>query len=138
MIVFTQPKVRTQMTKSRIQMNHANGLRRSARLGVELALNVLPLDIVLCGSAALTTTVDPVIYVHVALSLGRLISTRVQGMRFAVLLLAVTLAVASVAISGRTVARALRRLAQGCLKTTLLSDVREALACGGWMPGFRE
>jgi len=32
-------------------------------------------------------------------------------MRFAVLLLAATLAVASVAISGRTVARALRRLA---------------------------
>ena len=58
MIVFTQPKVRTQMTKSRIQMNHASGLRRSARLGVELALNVLPEDMVLDGSAALTTTVD--------------------------------------------------------------------------------
>jgi hypothetical protein len=63
------------------------------------------------GSAALTTTVDAVIYVHVALSLRRLISTRVQECDFAVLLLAVTLAVASVAISGRTVARALRRLA---------------------------
>ena len=48
------------------------------------------------------------------------------------LLLAVTLAVASVAISGRTVDRALRRLAQGCLKTTLLSDVREAWL-GGWL-----
>ena len=58
MIVFTQPKVRTQMTKSRIQMNHASGFRRSARLGVELALNVLPLDMVLDGSAVLTITVD--------------------------------------------------------------------------------
>ena len=58
MIVLTQPKVRTQMTKSRIQMNHANGFRRSASDGVELALNVLPLDMVLDGSAALTTTVD--------------------------------------------------------------------------------
>ena len=77
-MVFTQPNVRTQMTKSRIQMNHASGFRRSASDGVELALKVLPLDIVLCGSAALTTTVDPVIYVHVALSLRRLISTRVQ------------------------------------------------------------
>ena len=57
-MVFTQPNVRTHMTKSKIQMNHASGFRRSARLGVELALNVLPLDIVLCGSAALTTTVD--------------------------------------------------------------------------------
>ena len=57
-------------------------------------------------------------------------------MRFAVLLLAATFAVASVAISGRTVARALRRLAQGCLKTTLLSDVREALACGWLDAGF--
>ena len=66
------------MTKSRIQMNHAKGFRRSARLGVELALNVLPLDMVLDGSAALTITVDAVIYVHVALSLRRLISTRVQ------------------------------------------------------------
>jgi len=33
---------------------------------------------VLDGSAALTITVDAVIYVHVALSLRRLISTRVQ------------------------------------------------------------
>jgi len=74
-----------------------------------------------------------VIYVHVALSLRRLISTRVQGMegmRFAVLLLAATFAVASVAISGRTVARALRRLARGCLKPTLLSDWQEA-----WLGG---
>jgi len=57
-MVFTQPKVRTQITKSRIQMNHARGFRRSASDGVELALNVLPLDMVLCGSAALTITVD--------------------------------------------------------------------------------
>ena len=78
MIVLTQPKVRTQMTKSRIQMNQASGFRRSASDGVELALNVLPEDMVLDGSAALTITVDAVIYVHVALSLRRLISTRVQ------------------------------------------------------------
>ena len=71
MMVLTQPNVRTQMTKSRIQMNHASGFRRSARLGVDDALNVLPEDMVLGGSAALTTTVDPVIYVHVALSLRR-------------------------------------------------------------------
>ena len=58
MMVFTQPNVITQMTKSRIQMNQANGFRRSARLGVDDALNVLPEDMVLCGSAALTITVD--------------------------------------------------------------------------------
>ena len=58
MMVLTQPNVRTHITKSRIQMNQARGFRRSASDGVELALNVLPLDIVLCGSAALTTTVD--------------------------------------------------------------------------------
>ena len=46
------------MTKSKIQMNQASGFRRSASDGVELALNVLPLDMVLDGSAALTTTVD--------------------------------------------------------------------------------
>jgi hypothetical protein len=34
------------------------GLRRMRGDGVELALNVLPEDMVLCGSAALTTTVD--------------------------------------------------------------------------------
>ena len=45
-MVFTQPNVITHMTKSKIQRNHANGFRRSARLGVELALNVLPLDMV--------------------------------------------------------------------------------------------
>ena len=77
-MVFTQPNVITQMAKSRIQMNQASGFRRSASDGVELALKVLPLDIVLCGSAALTITVDAVIYVRVALSLRRLISTRVQ------------------------------------------------------------
>ena len=55
----------------RVQEEHSDGV-------VELALNVLPLDMVLCGSAALTITVDAVIYVHVALSLRRLISTRVQ------------------------------------------------------------
>ena len=43
-------------------MNHASGFRRSASDGVELALKVLPLDIVLCGSAALTITVDAVRY----------------------------------------------------------------------------
>ena len=128
-MVLTQPNVRTQMTKSKIQMNQASGFRRSARLGVELALNVLPLDIVLCGSAALTITVDAVIYVHVALSAALNIHT-CSGMRFAVLLLAATLAVASAAISGRTVARALRRLARGCLKPTLLSDWQEA-----WLGG---
>ena len=58
MMVLIQPNVRTHMTKSKIQMNHASGLRRSASDGVELALNVLPEDMVLCGSAALTTTVD--------------------------------------------------------------------------------
>ena len=46
MIVFTQPKVRTQMTKSRIQMNQASGFRRSASDGVDDALNVLPEDMV--------------------------------------------------------------------------------------------
>ena len=52
MIVFTQPNVRTQMAKSKIQRNHANGFRSKARLGVAVALKVLPEDIVACATRA--------------------------------------------------------------------------------------
>ena len=67
MIVFTQPKVRTQITKSRIQMNHASGFRRSARLGVDDALNVLPEDMVVYRFVFLALLGE--ISVRVALSL---------------------------------------------------------------------
>ena len=76
MIVFTQPNVRTQMAKSRIQRNHANGFRSKASDGVELALNVLPEDMVVYCFVCLALLGE--ISVRVARSLRRLISTRVR------------------------------------------------------------
>ena len=75
-MVFTQPNVRTQIAKSRIQRNQARGFRRSARLGVELALNVLPEDMVVYCFVCLALLGE--IPVRVARSLRRLISTRVS------------------------------------------------------------
>ena len=76
MIVFTQPNVITQMAKSRIQRNHARGFRNKARLGVELALNVLPEDMVVYCFVCLALLGE--ISLRVARSLRRLISTRVR------------------------------------------------------------